>query len=226
MDFYQERDRINNFRLTLIVAPACMCCNEPRTMSYFYPMLFGSLWFLAYKHKLPHWCFVAGKGFLLLERPVETDGRFTNAGRGRERSWQRHTSERFPSTTGFLSSSRLALWWRSPLLPKWAEKDNVTTSALTLSREAKTSTLSVAIAIKERLSKLAIYQNIHIDSHSYRQPQLYLSNCLGNWKKLMNIYFLPSFLSSVISSVCLWNEPVASSFIAFVRVCVWRGRRQ
>lgn len=34
-----------------------MCCKKLYSISFLYPILFGSLWYLANKHKLPHWCF-------------------------------------------------------------------------------------------------------------------------------------------------------------------------
>lgn len=70
--------------------------------------------------------------------------------KSKEWSWQWHTSERFPFTTAFLSSSRLALWCHfsaAKVSCKWSEKDNVTTSALTVSHEVKTAILSLSIAI-------------------------------------------------------------------------------
>lgn len=40
-----------------------MCCKKLYTLSFLYPVLFGSLWFLANKHKLPRWCFAAEQGY-------------------------------------------------------------------------------------------------------------------------------------------------------------------
>lgn len=36
-----------------------VCAATSCTLCFLYPMLFGSLWYLADKHKLPHWCFAA-----------------------------------------------------------------------------------------------------------------------------------------------------------------------
>lgn len=49
----------NHFTVILTVTHACMCCKKLHTISFLYPILFGSLWYLANKHKLPHWCFAA-----------------------------------------------------------------------------------------------------------------------------------------------------------------------
>lgn len=45
--------------MILTVTPVCMCCKKLYSISFLYPILFGSLWYLANKHKLPHWCFAA-----------------------------------------------------------------------------------------------------------------------------------------------------------------------
>lgn len=53
----------NNFTLLLTVAVVGMCCKKLYTLSFLYPILSGSLWFLANRHKLPRWRFAAEQGY-------------------------------------------------------------------------------------------------------------------------------------------------------------------
>lgn len=53
----------NNFTLILTVAVVGMCCKKLYTLSFLYPILSGSLWFLANRHKLPRWRFAAEQGY-------------------------------------------------------------------------------------------------------------------------------------------------------------------
>lgn len=111
-----------------------------------------------------------GAAILLLERPAETDGRFTNAGRAKRAGLAAaHLQEIFfsfvfffftpptpslpPVTVGFLSSSKFGA--AAPLLrcQSEPEEDNVATSALSVSRVAKAQFYisSTPVAINRRL---------------------------------------------------------------------------
>ena len=168
-------------------------------------------------------------GFLLLERPVETDGRFTNAGRGGSRAGS-GTPQR---DSHLLRASCLHQGWRDGvtfLPPKWAASEmRKTMSQHLLWLWTAWRRLQFDLRASQSAASYFILQIFAKSLHTYTAIAFVYETVWEIEMKLMNIYLLPSFRSSV----CFRNEPVSSGLCCMGgwgdgvgMGCLSRGRRQ
>lgn len=217
-----------------------MCCRKLHTVSLLYPVLFGSPSFLANKHKLP--MMLCGRAaILLLERPAETDGRFTNAGRAKRAELAAaHLQEIFFFFTPPLHCRPLVFIkvWRGSAtfaLPKWTrgrQCRNISFECEPCSQGPILYLIYPPVAINRQLFYSLDFANTFV--HAAVGGRGIVSVCVILFgeieKKSMNIYPLPSFPTSVIFSIGFRNESHQGCAVigegitggwVWVRACVW-----